>query len=1074
MRTPGTLFRILTLTIASILVVACSKDAKKTRFLAEADNFFKAGDYDKSKVSYLNVVQLEPQNAFAFERIGQMWLEEGAPLRAAAFLIKASELEPQNLQYRIRLARSYLALGRLADAKKEALKALELSPDNGDAIIALTEAAQTKEDIQTAGEHLQKFPAKDNAPFYLALGNLYLRQGDLSSAEDALKQSLAKDPKSAATHMAMGDLYLLRKDPSQAVEEFEKAANLAPIRSVERLKYAAFKSGMGDIEATRKIASEMTRKAPDYLPGWCLLGEVAFKEKKYDEALSLLQNVFSRDPQNLDGHRLEGEVLLAKGDNKKAVEMLERLDQTYPDTPLVKYELARAYLANNNTNQAKTALDQAVSINPNYADAVLLIADINLRTGHSEAVIEPMTRLLKRNPEFRSAALLLAAAYGSLDRFDDAAIITGEQANLAPRDPQAQMAFGLTLRQAKRNNEAREAFEKAAELAPDSLWPIDQLIELDLLEKHFDAARERVRRQFEKTPDSPASHFFAGKIFVAEHKWDLAQAELQRTLQIDPNFAGAYDLLVQSYLATNKFPQALSQLEAQLAKNPGDTSALMTLALLQERTNNFQQAREAYERLLSINPNLVPALNNLAFLYADRLGDPGKAYELARKARELQPNDPAVADTFAWILFKRGEYQQALPILQDSAAKLPDTPEVQFHLGMTAYMMGQTDLARAALQKAAGAANDFPGKEESKRRLALLQSGTGASSGLSLSQLEAMVKEQPNDVISQIRLGEAYEKQGVSDKAAAAFEQAVKLNPRLEAVLSKLALLYAGPLQNKDKALVYAKKARELAPEDPQATATLGKIAYQNGNFAWSYSLLQEAARQRENDPGILHDLGWAAYNLGKTSEAREMMQKAMATGVNFSEAADTRRFLSLTALDENPKELMIAEKDVQKELQTNPQYLPALMAQAALDVERGQIKPATEIYTSVLQRSPDFAPAQKRLATLYSQQPSTIAAAYDLATKARKTLPDDTQVTELLGRLSYEKKDYQRAIQLLNESANKGTLSANSLFYLGMSQLQTKQKDQARDVLNQALVGGLQEPLASEARQVLAGLQSE
>src|SRR5206468_6849764 len=113
---------------------------------------------------------------------------------------------------------------------------------------------------------------------------------------------------------------------------------------------------------------------------------------------------------------------------KKAVEVLERLDQTYPDTPLIKYELARAYLKNNGLNQAKMVLDQAISINPNYADAVLLLAEVNLRSGHSEAVIEPMTRLLKRNPELRPAALLLAAAYGSLDRFDDAAVVIGEQA----------------------------------------------------------------------------------------------------------------------------------------------------------------------------------------------------------------------------------------------------------------------------------------------------------------------------------------------------------------------------------------------------------------------------------------------------------------------------------------------------------------------------------------------------------------------------------------------------------------------------------------------------------------------
>ena len=49
-------------------------------------------------------------------------------------------------------------------------------------------------------------------------------------------------------------------------------------------------------------------------------------------------------------------------------------------------------------------------------------------------------------------------------------------------------------------SEARQAFEKAAELAPDSLWPVEQLVELDLLDKHFDAARQRIRRQFQKNP----------------------------------------------------------------------------------------------------------------------------------------------------------------------------------------------------------------------------------------------------------------------------------------------------------------------------------------------------------------------------------------------------------------------------------------------------------------------------------------------------------------------------------------------------------------------------------------------
>ena len=107
--------------------------------------------------------------------------------------------------------------------------------------------------------------------------------------------------------------------------------------------------------------------------------------------------------------------------------------------------MARAYLRNNNINQAKLALDQAVSLNPNYDDAVLLLAEINLSTGHGEAVIEPMTRLLRRRPDLKSAALVLVGAYGSLERFDDAAVVLEEQAKLAPNDPQPLIVLGYDL-----------------------------------------------------------------------------------------------------------------------------------------------------------------------------------------------------------------------------------------------------------------------------------------------------------------------------------------------------------------------------------------------------------------------------------------------------------------------------------------------------------------------------------------------------------------------------------------------------------------------------------------------------
>ena len=974
MQTSKGLLRIGTVILAVTLITACSKETRKARLLSEANAYFKAGKYDSAKLAYLNVIRVDPQNALAFERIGAMWQDEAAPLQAGPFLAKASELDPKNAQNRVRLARCYLAIGRFADAKKEALKVLQQAPDNSDAISALAEAARSKEDIEAAQEQLQKFPKKNDVSYHLALANLSIHKGDVAGATEAVRQALATDPNSAAAHTAMGDMHLLQKDQKQAIEEYKKAADLAPIRSVERLKYAAFSLGTGGAEETKRVATDMTKQAPDYLPGWILLAELASKDKKYDEALSLLENVFSREPEYVDGRRLQSDILLAKREPKKAIDVLERVDRAHPGNPLVKYQLARAYLSNNEVNQARAALEKAISANPNYTDSILLLAELNLRSGHADMVIKPMTDLLRKTPELRKAALFLAAAYGAVDRFDDAIVVLQEQARLAPRDPQVQALLGVTFRQAKRYEEARQAFQKAAQLAPNNLPIMDQLVELDLLDKRFDAAREIVRRQFEKTPDAPAAHFFQGKILAAESKWEPAQAELQKTLQLDPNFSSAYDLLVQTYLAANKLPQAVSQLQAELSKNPNNASALMTLALVYEKMQDYPKARDAYEKLLSINPDFVAGLNNLACLYTEQLNNLDKAYELARKARDLAGQDAAVADTLGWVLYKRGDYQQALPILQESAEKAADNPEIQFHLGMTAYMMGQTDLAKAALRKASGSDKDFPGKDESKRRLASLDSGKAGSPELSVSQLEAMTKAQPNDLISQIRLGEAYEKQGAWDKAAAAFEQAEKLNPNLASTVTKLAQLNAGPLQNKEKALAYAKKARQLAPADAQVAAILGKVAYQNGNFTWAYSVLQEAARQRQNDPSVLYDLAWATYSLGKINQARGAMQKVLTNNPEPAQAADAKKFLSLTALDEKPKQLTAAKDEVQNELKSNPEYVPALMDHAALLKQRGEAKAATETYSNILRRLPDFAPAQKRLASLYAQDPSTIA----------------------------------------------------------------------------------------------------
>ena len=513
------------------------------------------------------------------------------------------------------------------------------------------------------------------------------------------------------------------------------------------------------------------------------------------------------------------------------------------------------------------------------------------------------------------------------------------------------------------------------------------------------------------------------KIYAAQRDWARAESAAQKAVELDPNFAPAFNLLISVYHVANKLPQAISQLESELDRDPNSRRALVTLALIYGQMKDDAKARDTYEKLLALRPDSVMVLNNLAVVYSEQLNRADRAYELAQKARTLAPGDGSVADTLGWILYKRGDYQQALTLLQESASKLPERPEIQFHLGMTNYMMGQADAARAAFERSVQATGDFPDKNEAQRRLAQLQGAAGQTAELSVTELEGRLKQQPNDVIALQRLAEAYEKQGNAAKAAAAYEQTLKLNPKLASSAVKLAQLYAGPLQQRDKALEFAKKARGLAPNDAETAGLLGRIVLKTGNFSWAYSLLQESARQRRDDPDILHDLALTAYALGRAPEARQTMQRSLDAAPSAVPSEDAKRFLAMTALDHLSPEIAAAEPEVQEILKTQPDYAPALMAQAAIQLQRNDAKTATGIYLQVLRQYPDFAPAQKRLAAIYADNPDDLAKAYDLATKARKTLSDDPELARTLAELNFKRKQFDYAIQLFQQSGVKQPL---------------------------------------------------
>lgn len=1050
----------------------CSKAAKASRYTQRADSYFDSGDFQKAKIEYMNVLRTSGPSAKAIARLGEIWYEQGALLEAAPFLVRARELDGDNLANRLRLARTLTAVGQPSEARKEAAALLQQSPDNGEALLLLTEASVSDDDVTNAQQVISDFPQKGSAYYHLALAHLALRRGDIAQAEKAANDAIAADPKLPPAHMALGVLWSLKKDGEHARQEFSTAADLAPVRSAIRITYAEFLAQNGGTEEASKYLSELTKQAKDYFPAWTSLARLRIGAKQYDEALADVQHVLREDSNNAEALMLQAQAWLGKGQNNEAIAQLERLDQAHPNTPAVKYQLAQALLRSNNVPRATTLLEQAVAAAPNRADAVLLLAEINIRSGKAQAAIQPLENLVKTQPTLLQGSRMLAQAYRGVGRLDDAAAIFRQQIASNGNWAEPHYLLGVLLRDQKKNAEARDAFSKALQIEPQNPGPVQQLVDMDIADKQFALATERVQKALlAKDPNSAPAHFILGKILVAQQQWDAAEAELNRAIELDANLEVAYRLLVATYISSGKLQDAASRLEQLAAKNPKNTGALFALGMVYSSLKDYSKARDAYEKVLALQPDAAPTLNNLAFLYAEQFNDLNKAHEFASKARSIAPNDPHIADTLGWILYKRGDYQQASTLLHEAATNLADSADVQFHDGMASYMIGNTQAARVALEKAVNSASDFNGKDEARQRLAVLSSGVPAPDAPS-EDGQGAGTQKPADPVVWMQQAAQFEKQAAFDKAADAYSHALESNPRLLPALRRLTELNLGPLQNSAKALEFGKRARQIDSNDPDIAALFGKASYAAGNFQQAYDVLQSAARDKRDDPDVLYAFAWAAYSVGREAEAKDAM-KRVATFRNSTASADAQRFVALVEATSSDKGTQGAEGIVTEALAADPNYVPALMLQA-WSTQQSDKQAAATLYNQVLSRFPDFGPAQKQLAALLADDPAQQAKAFELAMAARRTMPNDAELADTLVRLSYGRKDYRRVVQVLEQSQRQKPLEARSLFYLGMAQSQLNQRPAARDTLAKALAAGLTGPEADEANRVLVEISRQ
>jgi tetratricopeptide (TPR) repeat protein len=1073
----GFLFLGLILLAAS----GCSREGKRDRYLQSARNYLQKDELVKAEIEFLNAARLQQKDdPEVFKQLGLIYYIQGQTIKAFAYLSRVQQLAPDDVEARSKLALLLLGDRRLKEARQHAEQILTIQPLHADALWILVETALTPEEIKNTHQRLEQLkPKAENASvFWVALGRLAQRQRDFAAAETSIRRALELDPKSTDAHTFLGSLHFLRSNSVMAEQEFRTAADLSPPRGLPRLQYADFKLQSGDPEASKGILQDLARKVPDWMPVSVRLAQIALAQTNYKEAESLVNKVLAQDPYHVESCLLAARVDLAQGHNQRGLERLRRMLPAYDHSPLVHYHIAHAQLANRDVTKAVASLNQALTIAPNYGEAVILLAETLMRRGDIAEAVMVLSPFAKQNPDHVQAHTLLATAYLAQNNPAAALTLYNQLADRLPKNPRIQWLTGMAFLRQTNNAAARGAFDRALELSPGSPEALQQLTDLDIAEgRHADAiARLEKQLKLEGGAQSADLLMFLAKVQSSQKDIKQAEATLLKAIEIRPVLSAPHMELASLYVASGRFKEAIGRLENFIAKT-NDIPALMRVAAIYERMTNFTSARDSYEKVLATDPAYGPALNNLAFLYSERLGQPDKAHKLAQSAREALPHDPSVADTLGWILYKQGEYARASTLIQESASKLPNNPEVQFHLGMTHYALGEEAPARVALQRAIQPATDSPFKAEASRRLALLEINPQAAGSEILADLEKRHTQEPRDLVILSRLAAIYERQGSVDKLLNACQTALKHDPRSAQFLIRLARAYAGPLKNLPKALELAKNARNLAPEDPVIAQLLGHLNVQSGDYKWGSSLLQDAARKISPDPELLFDLAWAQYNLGQVAEAQSTMQNAVQLNVSFSRAEQAKRFLTFVDAYKNTSDLPLPESE--KILESEPDYIPALMIRAASLQRRDDYLEAGRIYDRILARSPLFLPAIRQLAILHGNRVGRAnrpdepvdPKAYELAVKAREALPEDAEVAKALGLLVFQRGDYRRSSQLLKQSSLKRSDDPDLLYHLGMAHYRLKENNASKEALQRALVLNVQPPFAVEARRVIAEL---
>lgn len=535
---------------------------------------------------------------------------------------------------------------------------------------------------------------KDNSSVFID-ANKQKTLGNYTEAIKLFNQALELNPTDGASMYELARLYTIIGNTEMALKYADMAVKTEPENTYYLLFYAGLLQSNEDFESAAGIYENLIVLKPDNPEYYNRLAVAYLYAKEPMEAIRVYDELEELTGINEKSSLKKQSIYLQENKVDKAVEEMEKLINAFPMETKYYAILAEICMNNGMEDKALEAYNKIAEINADDPYIHISLADYYKKSGDYEHAFEEL-KLGFRNPnlDIDSKIQILIQYYTLNEIYSDLKEEAFELAEILmevhPNDPKSYSIYGDFLYQDKQFEKARTAFRNVIALDSSKYLVWEQLLFTESELQDTEALYQESTRAIELFPEQPIPYLFAGGTLYEKKKWEECIRVLER---------GAYFVVSNDRL--------LAQFYAYL----GDAYY---------QIEDIDKSDAYYDKVLMINPDHDYVLNNYAYYLSLRGENLEKAAKMAKRATELKPDSPSNQDTYGWVLYKLGYYDEAKLWIEKAIANNPEASPVMLeHLGDVYWKLDDKKQAVEYWEKAkeAGKGSEFLDKKVSDKTL---------------------------------------------------------------------------------------------------------------------------------------------------------------------------------------------------------------------------------------------------------------------------------------------------------------------------------------------------------------------